>query len=330
MSRPAGVLRWLLPVLLVLLAAGALEAAAAPVAGQIRTTWANKRRYAVLEDIASRFRMRVARGAGLVTLTGTGGRLQLFPQKRHIFFDGVRLALAFAPFRSSNGLHYLSYLDYLKTVGPLVGGKKGYNHRIRTIVIDAGHGGKDRGAAGKLYTEKAITLKLARRVAQILQSYGYTVRLTRDSDRFLGLGERGNYAARQKADLFLSLHVNSASDRSVSGIESFCLTPAGASSTNSSTVDERSYAGNRLDPNNLLLAYQLQKALVARTGAEDRGVKRARFAVLRELNCPGVLLELGFISNAAEERRLGSAAYQEKLARAIAEGVVAYRRSLLK
>ena len=78
-----------------------------------------------------------------------------------------------------------------------------------------------------------------------------------------------------------------------------------------------------------LLQNQNSRAVSADQSA-PRGVKRARFAVLRQLNCPGVLIELGFISNAVEERNLGSAVYQDKLARAIAEGVVTYRRSLLK
>lgn len=332
MSRAAVFRRGCVLALLVLVLGGAFDVfgASAPAAGKIRTTWAYKRRYAVLEDIAARFGMKTAKSSAQITLSGNGSRLQLFPQKRHAFFNGVRLALAYSPFRSSNGLCYLSYLDYLKTVGPLIGGKRGYNHAIRTIVIDPGHGGKDRGAAGKLYTEKAITLSLANRLARVLRSYGYTVYLTRSDDRYIGLDERSAYATRRKADLFLSLHVNAAADRSVAGIETFCMTPAGAASTNSSTADSRVYPGNRQDPNNLLLAYQLQKALTERTGAEDRGVKRARFAVLRQLNCPGVLIELGFISNAVEERNLGSAVYQDKLARAIAEGVVTYRRSLLK
>ena len=79
---------------------------------------------------------------------------------------------------------------------------------------------------------------------------------------------------------------------------------------------------------NIVLAYNVQRSLLARTGATDRGVKRARFAVLRDIRCPGVLIEVGFLSNLQEERNLNSASYIEKLARGIADGVIKYHHSL--
>lgn len=140
-----------------------------------------------------------------------------------------------------------------------------------------------RGTAGQRLQEKTITLNLTNRVARILRSYGYKVDLTRTRDATLSLDARSAYANRAKADLFVSIHVNSAADRSVRGIETFCLTPEGAASSNSGKPDPRKYAGNAKNPQNFLLAYNIQRSMLAQTRTTDRGVKFARFAVLRDV-----------------------------------------------
>jgi hypothetical protein len=135
-------------------------------------------------------------------------------------------------------------------------------------------------------------------------------------------------ANKLKADLFVSLHYNGGAkgDASSSGIETYCLTPAGQSSTNkaSSRADITAEPGNRFDTFNLLLAWNIQRSLIKATGAEDRGIRRSRFAVLRPLNCPGVLVEGGFVSSRTEGAQIANAAYRQKLAEAIAEGVSNY------
>ena len=197
-------------------------------------------------------------------------------------------------------------------------------------MLDPGHGGRDRGTAGQRLQEKTITLNLTNRVARILRSYGYKVDLTRTRDATLSLDARSAYANRAKADLFVSIHVNSAADRSVRGIETFCLTPEGAASSNSGKPDPRKYAGNAKNPQNFLLAYNIQRSMLAQTRTTDRGVKFARFAVLRDVRCPAALVEVGFVSNRYDEANLGSAAYQDKLARGIAAGILNYHRSLAR
>ena len=203
-------------------------------------------------------------------------------------------------------------------------------HRLVTVTIDPGHGGKDKGASGRFSHEKIIVLRLAYRVAAILRACGYRVQMTRETDRFVPLEERSAAHRRQRTDLFVSLHINSAKDTSIHGIECFCLTPAGAFSSGHSSGNTAALPGNARDANNFLLAYHIQRALLRRTGAADHGLKHARFAVLRNLDAPGVLVELGFISNPAEERLLNTPAYQEKLARGIVEGIISYRRCLPK
>ena len=199
-----------------------------------------------------------------------------------------------------------------------------------TIVIDPGHGGFDRGAAGKRIIEKHYVLAIARRTAEILRKCGYQVILTRNADYLVPLNHRAVIANNQRGDLFVSLHCNSSTDARATGIETYCLTPAGASSTNQKKILNISYPGNLLDGNNFLLAFEMQKALLVRTKSADRGVRRGRFAVLRNLKMPGVLVEMGFISNPAEEYKLSQKACQEQIARGIAVGVINYHRRIYK
>ena len=311
---------------ILVLASGAELAAAAH---SISNAWAYGRPYSNLYDMTRQFGLQLRVGKGRYDVTGNGSRMVLYPDKRYMFLNGVRVNQCFSPVMKG-GATYVSRTDYTKTFTPLLGSKRAYKHPVGTIFLDCGHGGKDQGAAGKFSQEKNITLRLGRRLAAILRSCGYKVVMSRNSDVFLSLERRAALQASTRSDLFISLHVNSAGDRSVSGIETYCMTPAGAPSSNSTKADARTYNGNRYDSNNIILAWNLQRSMLSRTKAADRGVKRARFQVLRDIRCPGALVEIGFISNAAEERNLGSAAYIEKLARGLAEGILNYHRSLSK
>ncbi len=138
--------------------------------------------------------------------------------------------------------------------------------------------------------------------------------------------DRTDFARRKRADLFVSLHFNSAFGL-VSGIETYGLTPFGAASTAGGIVTRESYSGNRQDEANLWLAHCVQKSLLRSTGAADRGVRRAKFQVLREAPCPAILVEAGFVSNASEERKILTTEYRDLLAKAIADGILAYKKS---
>jgi N-acetylmuramoyl-L-alanine amidase len=202
-------------------------------------------------------------------------------------------------------------------------------HSVRTITIDMGHGGGDPGAMGRISKEKQITLKLGRKVAEVLRSRGYKVLMTRNSDVQIPLERVCLIQNRHRSDLFISLHINAAKDRSISGIETFCLTPCCEASSNAGKPGNTNFPGNRFDENNTVLACNIQRGMLRRTGAIDRGVKRARFVVLRNINAPGVLVEAGFISSRQEELLLNDPAYLTKLANGIADGVDNYRRSVL-
>ena len=197
---------------------------------------------------------------------------------------------------------------------------------------DPGHGGKDPGFQVGSSTEKKLTLLLAEELQKQLKRAGWKVSITRSRDSFVELPSRPEIARRHRADLFVSLHFNATetSAGSVKGVEVYCLTPAGAPSTNAGGEGGGVgwFAGNRYNEENMFLAYQLQKSLTHDVSAEDRGVHHARFLVLRDAAMPAVLIEAGFLSHPIEGQRIASAGYRRQLAGAIVDGLEAYRRGV--
>ncbi len=257
-----------------------------------------------------------------------------------ILVDGIRVSLnaplGLRPMRLPTGPAVprltVSRGDYDKTLAPLLWSAPPEARRPRRILIDPGHGGKDPGKQSKelRMDEKYLTLDTARRLAALLRDAGFEVHLTREKDVFVELEDRAKRAAAVKADLFVSLHYNAAAAPSASGIETYCLTPAGQFSTNdpSNRGATAALPGNRHDALNVRAAYQVQRALVTRLEARDRGVRRARFSMLKDLSCPGLLVEGGFMSNRSEMLRLSQESHRQRIAAAIAEGIAAYAGAL--
>ncbi|HMP74486.1 MAG TPA: N-acetylmuramoyl-L-alanine amidase, partial [Kiritimatiellia bacterium] len=202
---------------------------------------------------------------------------------------------------------------YLREVG----------HRV--VVIDPGHGGADSGARGRLgVEEKRVVLDVARRLRTHLTSAGLTVYMTRESDRFVELEERARMARRWNADLFVSIHVNSAANPSANGAETFVLTAPGFASTATGSRAGGMAPGHAHSAQSAILGYHVQRSLVAQTGVGNRGLRRGRFAVLREASSPAILVECGFVSNPQEEQRFMDPAFREDVARGIARGILTY------
>jgi N-acetylmuramoyl-L-alanine amidase len=259
-------------------------------------------------------------------------KLLLAVDHRETQINGIEVWLLF-PVVLRNGSAYLAQLDLQTTLLPILSPPKNRRGaKIKTVCLDPGHGGRDTGNRAGSNQEKNYTLLLAQEVRKQLVRAGLRVILTRSTDTFVELPTRPEIAKRRSADLFLSLHFNAAeaSRDSAQGAEVYCLTPAGASSTNARGEGggARAFAGNRCNEKNLFLAYQVQKALTRSLGAEDRGVRRARFAVLRDPVMPATLIEAGFMSHPTEGRRILTGAYRQKIARAIVEGVLAYKRQV--
>lgn len=169
-----------------------------------------------------------------------------------------------------------------------------------TVVVDAGHGGKDNGAFRRYGgAEKNATLDVATRLATKLRESQFHTVLTRSSDVFIPLDERAAISNRQKNAIFVSIHFNDSGRRGIRGFETYYHAPAARP-----------------------LAYRIQQHLMTLPGAANRGVKTANFRVLRKAQYPAVLVECGFLSNRTEGAAARSASHRDELADKIAEAIV--------
>ncbi len=217
---------------------------------------------------------------------------------------------------------------------------------VRRIAIDPGHGGKDPGAVGRGgIREKDVVLRVSKELEKLLDQRGFDAFLTRSRDVYLTLEERTRKANQQRADLFISVHANASPNRRTEGVETYLLdtrydrqTARVAARENGTTVGElndlqRILASLRLGYNERFaarLADHVQGSLLhglrsQHKGTRDLGVKRGPFLVLFMADMPAILLELGFVSNRAEAKRLATKAYAKAAARGIAQGVTRYR-----
>ena len=222
---------------------------------------------------------------------------------------------------------------------------------FKTIVIDAGHGGKDPGAVGYRGTkEKDIALDVAKRLEKKLtKNMDIKVVMTRDEDVFLRLSERTKIANENNGSLFISIHTNAAEDRRASGFETFLIGlnkneyAAKVAARENAVLELEGKSGQELTGEDLIqatiaqaafasssetFADMVQKEIKKRVQSRDRGVKQAGFVVLARASMPNVLVELGFISNPAEEKKLRSPQYRDQLATAIYRAVQQYEKTL--
>jgi len=201
------------------------------------------------------------------------------------------------------------------------------------IVLDPGHGGDDTGALSvSKIAEKTVNLAIAKRLKLKLEKWGHEVIMTRDSDeQSLSLDERPGIAENESANLFISLHANKAGNEISRGIETFCLSLPGQRSTNdpkSQNPDQKNWPGNKFNLENSWLAYTVHHSLVRHSSFGDRGIKRARFRVLKLAPCPAILIECGFLSSKEDEQFFLKDSYLDYIAQRIANGVQAYFKGL--
>ena len=267
-----------------------------------------------------------------IILTNRAARLVFGVDSAQAEINGVQVRLSF-PVASQKNVPLISQLDLDTAIRPLIFLQKSSARRITAICLDPGHGGKDTGnrVPGFFWhNEKTYTLALALELRDQLKKAGFNVILTRTKDAFVELPARPAIANRNGADLFVSLHFNAAQTgkNEVAGPETYCITPVGAASSNAEGegADHGATTANRFDEKSLLFAYQIQKALVQNLGVDDRSVRRARFAVLRDAQMPAILIEGGYMTNPAESKRIYDAAWRRQMAAAIVKGILNYQK----
>ena len=310
-----------------------LETWAAGSILDLRVTVVAGERYYSLKDLASVYSLtfRVPPGRS-VYLHGKWNQMDFEVDSRMSTINGTAVWLH-KPVIRNRGKWLISEADARKSVDPLIRPSEHLSRKgTAVVVLDPGHGGHDKGAVGRRSVEeKRVVQDIARRVRGHLANAGLKVYLTRDTDRFIPLTDRTAKASQWGADVFVSIHLNSAVSRTAKGVETYVIAAPGCSATAAQTVsrgDQIAYAGNLHDEANVVLGYFLQKALVQKTNADDRGLRRARFMVLRNAPCPAALVECGFVSNAAEETLILKPEYREKLALALTQGILDYVKAV--
>jgi N-acetylmuramoyl-L-alanine amidase len=265
-----------------------------------------------------------------VTVTNRIAHLVFTADSRDAQINGIQVALSF-PIANQKGVALIAQFDLNTAVRPLLLPPRFAEAKtIKTICLDPGHGGKDTGNRTFWHSEKTFTLALASELRDQLKKAGFNVVLTRTTDKYVELSDRPALANKRAADLFVSLHFNATETgrNEVSGPETYCITPVGASSSNAQG-EGRDYGpttANRYECKSLLFAYQIEKSLVQNLGVNDRGVRRARFAVLRDAAMPAILIECGYMTHPVEGKKILDTAYRRQMAQAIVKGILNYQK----
>jgi len=289
------------------------------------------RDYIPLTQVAAFYKMRVVpRGENKFSLVSGTRRMDFLRGSREARIDGVKNWLSF-PILTFGGRVYVSRMDLSKTIDPVMRPHKIPRLQpVRTVLIDPGHGGHDRGAVNRYGTEKSYNLSIALEVQRLLRAAGLRAELTRNTDRFIPLEARPAMARRfGEGTIFVSIHCNASSQTvsAATGYEIFALTPRGAPNSHDSFLTRRSYStesGHRFDNANQALSAAIYHAMLGRVPMFDRGMKRARFAVLRRAVTPAVLIECGFMTNPRDARLLDDPRWRARLADSIARGIIEF------
>jgi N-acetylmuramoyl-L-alanine amidase len=271
-------------------------------------------------------------------VTAPGGKIQIETVKhplefvrgsREVVINGARSWLCF-PLIEQNGKFLVSRTDVAKTIEPLVRPQRVQNvGKVQTVVLDPGHGGHDKGAVSRYGNEKDFALDVARKLRPLLQAKGLRVVMTREGDYFVPLDVRAQIANAARNSIFVSIHFNATNDDpNATGFEIFSFTPRGAPSTSDNAVAPSSLsmqAGTLVDSQSLALSTCIYHSLLGHIPEFDRGIKRARFAVLRQTKVPAVLIEGGFLTERGESRLIANKDWRTKLAGAISVGIENYQ-----
>jgi len=271
----------------------------------------------------------VAAGADKSQLDAVKNPLEFVSGSREAVINGARSWLCF-PLIEYDGKYLVSRTDVAKTIEPLVRPHRVPNvGKVDTVVLDPGHGGHDKGQVSRYGPEKEFALDVARKLRPLLQAKGLRVIMTREGDYFVPLEVRAKIANAARNSIFVSIHFNATNDNpNATGFEIFSFTPRGAPSTSDSAVALSSFnmqPGSEVDAQSMALSACIYHSVLGHIPEYDRGIKRARFAVLRLTKVPAVLIEGGFLTERGESRLISNRDWRGKLAAAIGVGIESYR-----
>ena len=288
------------------------------------------RDYISMKNVAEFYNLdKFRRDGNEVVLSNTTRSLRAYQGSAEFFINNLKFILSY-PIVEHNGQLCISRMDLVKLVEPVMRPSRIKNATpIDTVVLDAGHGGHDGGAGSTYGNEKFYTLDTVMRAKDLLQRAGYKVVLTRTSDDFIPLDDRAAIASKYKSAIFISVHFNHGGMGT--GVEAYTLAPRGVPSMMAdgpAVSDFVDCPGNARDQENMALATASHAALVMKTRMQDRGLKRARFVVIRDITIPGVLLEGGFLSNPYDAKMIATTLYRQTLASAILQAVENYRKAV--
>ena len=255
--------------------------------------------------------------------------LEFVSGSREVIINGARSWLCF-PLIEHDGKFLVSRMDVAKTIEPQLRPHRIPNiGRLQTVVLDPGHGGHDKGAVGSYGYEKNFALDVARKLRPLLQAKGLRVIMTREGDYFVPLEVRAQIANAAQDSIFVSIHFNATDrDPNATGFEIFSFTPRGAPSTSDTSLTLSSLdmqAGSTVDTQSMALSSCIYHSLLGHIPEFDRGIKRARFAVLRLTRVPAVLIEGGFLTERGESELIAKNDWRTKLAQSISVGIQNYQ-----
>ena len=323
-------------VLSFLFASLALPSSIAIAAGEWQVIKVNGHDYLDVDNVSKFYDLPaevVPSGAKIQSETA-GHPLEFVSGSREAMINGARSWLCF-PVIEQDGKTLVSRTDVAKTIEPLVRPHRVPNvGKVQTIVLDPGHGGHDKGQVSRYGAEKDFALDVARKLRPILQAKGFRVIMTREGDYFVPLEVRAKIANSARNSIFVSIHFNATNDDpNATGFEIFSFTPRGAPSTSDGTVTSNSFntqPGSSVDAQSMALSACIYHSLLGQLREYDRGIKRARFAVLRLTKVPAVLIEGGFLTEGGESKLISNKDWRAKFAGAIGKGIENYQELPIK
>ena len=264
-----------------------------------------------------------------IRLEAVKNPLEFVRGSREAMINGARSWLCF-PLVEQDGKVLVSRTDVAKTIEPLLRPQRVANvGKVQTVILDPGHGGHDKGQVSRYGYEKDFALDVARKLRPFLQTKGLRVIMTREGDYFVPLEVRAQIANATRNSIFVSIHFNGTNDDpNATGFEIFSFTPRGAPSTSDNAAAPSSLSmqpGSEVDAQSMALSVCIYHSLLGHIPEFDRGIKRARFAVLRLTRVPAVLIEGGFLTERGESQLIAKKDWRANLAHAIGVGIENYR-----